>query len=55
MQSASCWTASRTGAIPSNIAVFDADNDGDQDLAIADTEGNAVHVLLNDGKGAFQV
>ncbi len=36
-----------------DVTVFDADRDGDPDLALANTDSNTVVVLLNNGAGSF--
>src|SRR6185503_5441156 len=35
------------------LVVLDADGDGDPDIATANTAGNNVSLLLNDGNGVF--
>ncbi|HLA62822.1 MAG TPA: FG-GAP-like repeat-containing protein [Rhodothermales bacterium] len=41
------------GAVPSPVETGDFDGDGDMDAVIANTGGNRVSVLLNDGPGTF--
>ena len=43
--------ATNVGSRPVDFVVVDLDSDGDNDVAVADSGG--VHVLLNDGNGAF--
>ena len=38
---------------PVSITAFDADRDGDLDLATANSDSSGVSVLLNDGSGQF--
>ncbi len=41
------------GSRPSSVAVFDFDQDGNDDLAVANAGDNAVAILMGNGKGAF--
>ena len=41
------------GGAPHGLVVLDADGDGDPDIATANTGGNNVSLLLNDGNGVF--
>jgi FG-GAP-like repeat len=41
------------GSRPSSIAVFDFDQDGNDDLAVANAGDNAVAILMGDGTGKF--
>ncbi len=44
----------KSGVDPSLYAVLDADGDGRSDVAVADTNGAAVHLYLQDGSGEFR-
>lgn len=48
------WTASDVSSTDgaSSVVLLDFDDDGDLDVAAADTQGNRVQLLLNDGTGA---
>jgi len=41
------------GKEPTSSVVYDIDNDGDLDIATANTGGDSVSVMLNDGHGSF--
>jgi hypothetical protein len=41
------------GEVPKSVAVGDFDNDGNQDLALANSFSGSVSVLLGDGSGGF--
>ncbi|MGA1819590.1 MAG: FG-GAP repeat domain-containing protein [Thermoplasmatota archaeon] len=41
------------GREPTSSVVYDLDNDGDLDIATANTGSDSISVMLNDGEGAF--
>jgi FG-GAP-like repeat/Abnormal spindle-like microcephaly-assoc'd, ASPM-SPD-2-Hydin len=47
-------SAFATGATPQSVAVSDFNDDGKLDLAVANSNGNNVSVLLGNGDGTFQ-
>ena len=61
--SASCWETASGGfesagefpveEAPTSVAVADFDQDGNQDIAVANSGSNNVSVLLGDGNGNF--
>jgi hypothetical protein len=44
---------SPVGSSPASLSAADLDGDGDVDVAVADLNGSAVYVRLNDGRGSF--